>query len=159
MNHNNYRIRKPVNRIRKPVNPIIFFVGFFILFMNNQLQAQDIEKDIMGRWILESTGDQLDGGILNFQENGTYVFRKDFSDGTRAELKGGYLLDSGSSPARLRLCLGDCSAAGSEWTSEFCILRITPDDMLEIFMSSAGVYPRTFPDDMDAERMYVFDRE
>ena len=113
----------------------------------------------MGTWVLESTGDQLTGGILNFQDGGTYAFQKVFTDGTKAELKGGYLLDSNSAPARLRLCLGDCSTEGSEWTSEFCIVRLADDGKLEIYMSSTGDYPGKFPKDRSAERMYIFARE
>ncbi len=136
----------------------VLLISIFISFLN-LINAQNIEKDIMGTWILESTGDQLTGGILNFQAGDTYAFQKIFTDGTKAELKGGYLLDAGASPARLRLCLGDCSTAGSEWTSEFCILRLTDDGRLEIYMSSSGEYPAKFPKDRSAERMYIFARE
>ena len=134
-------------------------MGFFFLSAVNHLNAQNIEKDILGKWILESTGDQLTGGSLNFQDGGTYAFHKVFTDGTKAELKGGYLLDAGSPPARLRLCLGDCSAAGSEWTSQFCIVRLSGDNKLEIYMSSSGDYPGKFPKERNAEGMYVFVRE
>lgn len=152
MKNNNYRIRRPKYLI-------IVFLSCFLLLIFNQLQAQNIEQDILGKWILESTGDQLSGGILSFTEGDTYAFRKEFVDGTKAELSGGYLLDTGSSPACLRMCLGDCSAAGSEWTSEFCIVRLAPDNRLEIFMSSSGDYPVQFPKDRNSERIYVFDRE
>jgi len=113
----------------------------------------------MGKWFLESTGDQLTDGILSFQDGGTYAFQKVFTDGTKAELTGGYLLDAGTSPAHLRLCLGDCSTAGSEWTSEFCLVQLADDGMLEIYMSSSGEYPGKFPKDRNAERMYIFARE
>ena len=139
----------------------VFILAFTCLVgtLQNQLHAQDIEQDILGKWVLESTGDQLTGGTLNFLKGGTYAFEKDFADGTKAELSGGYLLDAGSAPAQLRMCLGDCDAAGSEWTSEFCIARLVPDDRLEIFMSSTGDYPGRFPKDRNTERMYVFVRE
>jgi len=137
----------------------MLFLGLVFLFVNHQLQAQDMEKDILGKWTLESTGDQLTGGTLNFQDGSSYAFQKVFTDGSKAELKGGYLLDAGAAPARLRMCLGDCSTAGSEWTSEFCILRLAGDGRLEIYMSSTGDYPGNFPKDRNAERMYVFVRE
>ncbi|HER08524.1 MAG TPA: hypothetical protein ENO20_06400 [Bacteroides sp.] len=146
-------------RIGRPGRLVIISLSCFILLFFNQLHAQDIEKDILGKWALESTGDAYTGGSINFLDGSSYAFQKEFPDATKAELKGGYLLDAGSSPARLRLCLGDCSTAGSEWTSEFCILRLAGDGKLEIYMSSTGDYPGKFPEDRNAERMYVFVRE
>jgi hypothetical protein len=152
MKHNNYRMGRPEHLI-------IASLGFFFLLNFNQLQAQDLAQDIMGKWILESTGDAFTGGSIDFLEGGTHIFKEEFPDGTKAELKGGYLLDKETEPSRLRLCLGDCNAAGSEWTSNFCIVQLAADGKLEIYMSQTGEYPDKFPEDKDAQGMYVFVRE
>lgn len=146
-------------RIRRLKHLIIVSLSCFFFLSFNQMQAQVIEQDILGRWTMESTGDAFTGGAIHFLDGNNYAFQKEFPDGTKAELKGGYLLDTEAIPARLRLCLGDCNAAGSEWTSNFCIVRMAPDNRLEILMSQTGDYPDRFPKDRNSKGMYLFVRE
>jgi hypothetical protein len=136
----------------------IFVVTGLLLSGTAQLFAQVSLQEITGNWIMESNGDQFLGGNILFMEDGQYEFYKKYPDGSGAEVKGGFILDSENSPARLKLCLGDCNAPGSEWTTSFAIVRITPEGQLELFISPGGEYPDGFPADPDAPGMYVFVR-
>ena len=152
MKPNNYSTQ----RMKSPV--IITLCSLFII-ATFQVQAQDLEKDIKGKWLMVSSGDKFLGGHILFKDGGTYQFYKKWPDGTGAEISGGYELDSNSSPTRLKICLGDCGAAGSEWTTNFGIVRFTEANQLEMYLSSTGSYPDNFPEDLNAKGMYLFKAE
>lgn len=126
---------------------------------DTSLLSSSLEDDLRGKWIIESTGDDITGGHILFQESGTYEFFRRYPDGTGAGTKGGYKLQTEGSLGFLRLCLGDCGAAGSEWTSSFSLVQLTDEGKLEIFFSPDGNYPREFPKTKDEQGMYVFARE
>ena len=134
------------------------FTGLFLCTVL-QLQAQDLEKDIIGKWLMVSNGDGFLGGHILFKDGGTYQYYRKWPDGSGAEIAGGYELDSDSNPARLKLCLGDCGAAGSEWTTNFGIIRSTEGNQLEMYFSSDGSFPDNFPKDIDAKGMCLFQAE
>jgi hypothetical protein len=121
-----------------------------------QLFGQVEDQEILGKWLMESNGDGFLGGQLTFKNDGTYEFNKKYPDGTGAEVKGGYTLNPQNRPAQLKLCLGDCNAAGSEWTTQFCNVRLNSDDRLELYISSGGNFPDGFPADTNEAGMYVF---
>ncbi|MFZ5939685.1 MAG: hypothetical protein ACOYXB_03845 [Bacteroidota bacterium] len=122
------------------------------------LSAQGIDKEIIGTWILESNGDQLSGGEITFNDKGKYQFQKKFSDGQGASESGCYRLDVRYTPANLLLCLGDCNAAGAEFTTSYCLARISKDGKLEIIISSEGNFPPKFPRDKMSKGYYTFVR-
>ena len=131
-----------------------------LLMVNGgHVKGQSMSESVSGKWILESAAEELNGGTMEFKDGMQYSFYKRYTDGTGAEVKGSYLLEEGESSHRLRLCLGDCHAAGSEWTSTFCLIRLGAGGKLEIYMSQDGNYPGKFPEDNKATGMYVFARE
>lgn len=131
---------------------LVFFYG------TQQLSAQNLEQNISGKWILESSGDQFTGGHILFNDGASYEFYKKYPDESGAEVKGSYVLNCDKKPAQLKLCLGDCGP-GSEWTSSFCIVRINPECKLELYISSGGDFPAGFPADSNEVGMYVFSRD
>jgi hypothetical protein len=144
---------------RRILSLFILILSGPIFFGEQQLLAQHMEEEIRGNWLMESNGDQFIGGNILFKNDVTYSFYKKFADGTGAELSGGYSLSAENKPAQLKLCLGDCNAADSEWTTSFCILRLNQECKLELYISSAGNYPDAFPADLNAPGMYVFVRD
>lgn len=137
---------------------ILSFSGLF-LCTALYLQAQELEKDIKGKWLMVSNGNDFLGGHILFKEGGTYEFYRKWPDGSGAEIAGGYELDLDSNPTRLKICLGDCGAAGSEWTSNFGLVRLKERNQLEVYISSSGTYPEDFPKDIEAKGMYLFKAE
>jgi hypothetical protein len=113
---------------------------------------------MIAKWIMVSNGDGFLEATIQFDESNNYLLDRTWPDGSKAEVKGGFELNSKREPATLRLCLGDCNADGSEWTSMFCIVREGTDDMLEIYISNSGEFAAGFPDDPGATGMYLFRR-
>ncbi len=138
---------------------MFFFMAILFACFSANLSAQLSEKDLTGTWIMESNGDQLAGGNINFTDKGKYQFKKDYTDGTSATLSGTYELDRNASPVKLKLCLGDCGTAGSEWTTSFCLIRISTDGKLEIICSQDSNFPSKFPKDKMAAGYYVFTKK
>jgi hypothetical protein len=134
-------------------------LALMFLFQNINATAQSVEEALNGKWVIESTGDEITGGYLIFQPGSTYEFSKRYPDGTGAGIKGGYEFKKEGSIGKLRLCLGDCSAAGSDWTSSFALVRLADEGSLEIYFSSDGNYPKKFPKAKKEKGMYVFIRE
>lgn len=112
---------------------------------------------IVGNWDMVRNGDGFSEATIHFGEDLNYQLDRTWPDGSKAGVKGGYDLNPESTPATLRLCLGDC-ASGSEWTTVFCIVRNGADEMLEIYMSDSGEFPVDFPADSDSKGMYIFKR-
>ena len=134
---------------------IIFFYCFLLLPVV-PLIAQEPGLDLMGEWELVTSGDGFQDGRIIFLDGAEYQFFRTWPDGTGAEISGGYELDTDSSPAHLRLCLDDCSAAGSEWTSSFCVIRLNSPEEMEIYISQSGAYPGGFPEDPGEQGAYLF---
>jgi len=132
------------------------FFFFSIYFIN--IYGQDLERSIQGQWTMVSNGDGFLEATLQFDQDHNYTLIRKWPDESVAEVKGGYELDHNKTPATLRMCLGDCSTAGSEWTSMFCITRMAENEMLEIYFSDSGEFPGGFPDDPGSAGMYVFSR-
>jgi hypothetical protein len=137
----------------------ILAVAMVFLIQNINVDAQSIQGAIIGKWIIESTGDEISGGHIVFQTGEKYEFYRKYPDGTGAGTKGGYVFNKEGSNGTLRLCIGDCSAAGSEWTSSFALVRLTGENRLEIYFSDDGEFPKEFPKTKDEKGMYVFVRE
>jgi hypothetical protein len=72
--------------------------------------------------------------------------------------KGEYKLNSNVSPITIDICLGECGNAGAEWTTCFGILRVLPNDTLEILTSPDSNYPTSFPDDTSGEYTMILTR-
>lgn len=134
-------------------------LAMIFLFQNINATAQSVEEALEGKWIIKSTGDEITGGYIIFQGGNTYEFFKKYPDGTGGGIKGGYEFTEMGSNGNLRLCLGDCSASGSEWTSSFALVRVTDGSKLEVYFSQDGNYPKKFPKNKDEKGMYVFMRE
>lgn len=134
-----------------------FFILFLVVSTLNS-QGQDPGEAILGKWEMVSNGDGFLEATLQFDQGNHYELVRKWPDESIASVKGGYLLDSGSTPLKLRLCLGDCNAEGSEWTSMFSIMHTEDDDMLEIYFSDSGNFPGGFPDDPGSKGLYVFKR-
>ena len=134
-------------------------VAMICLIPNIHVAAQSMEEAISGKWIIESTGDEISGGHLIFQAGEKYEFYRKYPDGTGAGTKGGYVFNKQGSNGTLRLCIGDCNAAGSEWTSSFALVRLSGESRLEIYFSEDGNFPNKFPKTTDEKSMYVFVRE
>ncbi len=138
---------------------MLLSMAIFVAAYSANLSAQGIATEIIGTWVIESNGDQLAGGTVTFNDKGKYQFEKDYADGTGATESGCYRLDTNPNPANLILCLGDCGAAGSEWTTSYCLVRISKDDRLEIIISSDSNFPNKFPRDKMSRGYYVFKRK
>lgn len=134
------------------------FCILFILLPVSHAIAQDLEETILGEWNMVSNGDGFLEATILFDQDHGYQLDRRWPDGSAAGIKGSYELDSKRSPATLKLCLGDCNAAGSEWTTMFCITRMKGADRLEIMFSDSGEFPGEFPSDPGSKGMYVFNR-
>jgi hypothetical protein len=145
----------PLQRLRFRVFP--FYLLFFLCCLINS-HGQDLNEAILGKWSMVSNGDGFLEATIAFNDDHTYQLDRTWPDASKAGVKGGFLLNSESTPATLRMCLGDCNQAGSEWTSMFCIARATGSETLEIYMSDSGDFPGDFPEDPGSKGMYIFKR-
>ena len=132
----------------------ILLITFFAI----DASGQDVEKSIPGNWKMVSNGDGFLEATLLIDPDHNYKLNRKWPDGSTAEVKGMYELDPGTKPATLRLCMGDCNAAGSEWTSMYCIVRLGGNGLLEMVISDSGEFPNKFPGDQSSKGMYVFSR-
>ena len=132
----------------------LFVVIFFIVVSTIYAQDTDVKGDIaqliIGKWEIAPTTRVISGNIT-FDENGMYDLKEKFHDGSGGGTKGEYKLNCNVSPAKMCLCLGNCDQPGSEWTTRFGIIRILPDNKLEICTSPDGNYPSDFCDDKKNE--------
>jgi len=122
------------------------------------LSAQDLETSLVGTWVMTANGDGLNGGEITFTSKGKYQFEKKYSDGTGATESGCFRLDTRDEPAKLILCLGDCGGVGSEWTTCYCLVRLTDDGELELFISPDSNFPKKIPRDRSSLGYYLFSR-
>ena len=140
---------------------MILFSGLTLLAGDNPAQTEDsakavqvveksatttsapIETSLIGTWVYVPDKYILDGEIT-FNEDGTYTKSELDKDSVRAGLTAHYVLDKSSQPYKIQLCLGECGAPGSEWTTSFGIVRFLTEDSLEIKFSPDGNYPVEF---------------
>jgi len=115
----------------------------------------DISKVIIGKWNI-AANQRVKSGDITFTADGKYDMNEKFADGSGSGTKGGYKLDCEASPVRLKLCLGGCP--GSEWTNQFGIVRLLPEDKLEILLSPDGNYPTKFLEDKSTGSTMILSR-
>lgn len=150
-----------MNRIK------VFYVFIIIFIFTGTIYAQDtpvkenISKDIsqliIGKWEI-APNKRAASGDITFYENGNYEINEKFHDGAGVGKKGEYKINSNVSPVTIDICLGKCGNAGAEWTTCFGILRILPDDKLEILTSPDSNYPTSFPDDTEGQYTMILTR-
>ena len=118
---------------------------------------EDITQLILGKWEI-APNKRAASGDITFDKNGNYEMNEKFHDGTGVGKKGEYKLNSNVSPVTIDICLSKCGGTGSEWTTCFGILRVLPDDKLEIYTSPDSNYPTSFPDDTKGEYTMILTR-
>jgi len=106
------------------------------------------EPSLIGEWTM-ITADTIPAGSLIVREDGTYT-RGD----NNASVTGPYVLDTSKSPYALDLCLGECGAPGSEWTTLFCIFRFHTADTLELRHSPTDKRYTEFTDKADENTIF-----
>ena len=117
--------------------------------------VKDVAQIILGEWKIAENGRAKSGTII-FNSNGLYEMDEKLQDGDRVGTKGGYKLNLDISPYTIDLCVGQCGAPGSEWTTRFGILRVISNDKIEIRTSPDGNYPTDFSvDPTDAYAMVL----
>jgi hypothetical protein len=135
---------------------VFFCIVLFFMFTGT-IYAQDVEPDsqdasvkedisqlIIGKWEI-APNKRAASGDITFDEKGKYDMNEKFHDGAGVGTKGGFELNCKTSPVTIKLCPGSCP--GSKWTNSFGIIRILPDNKLEICTSPDGNYPTKFPED------------
>ena len=126
----------------------LFIVIFFIITGAIYAQDADVKEDIsqliIGKWEIAPNKRAMSGDIT-FDEKGKYDMNEKFHDGTGVGTKGGFELNCKTSPVTIKLCPGGCP--GSKWTNSFGIIRILPDNKLEIYTSPDSNHPTGFPED------------
>ena len=119
--------------------------------------SKDITQLIVGKWEM-APNKRAAKGSITFDKNGSYVMHEQFHDGTGVGTKGEYILNSNVTPTRIDLCLDKCGKPGSEWTTRFGIIRVLPNEKLEIYTSSDSKHPSDFPDDTSGEYTMILTR-
>lgn len=104
-------------------------------------QAANLE----GKWTM-APNKRVQKGTITFYANNTYLMEERLNDGSGVSHKGEFKINSQASPPRLDLCLQQCGAPGSEYTTSFSIFRFLPDGKLEIRSSPNRKYPVAFSD-------------
>ncbi len=134
---------------------VIFFVTINTIYAQDAEVKEGLAQFIIGKWeIAPSTC--VESGDITFDEFGMYDLNEKYYDGSDGGTEGEYKLNCNVSPAKMCLCLGNCDQPGSEWTTRFGIIRILPDNKLEICTSPDGNYPPDFCDDkMDKYTMIL----
>ncbi len=133
-----------MNRFKAFLFIVIFFTITSTIYAQDADVKEDISQLIIGKWEIAPNKRAMSGDIT-FDEKGKYDMNEKFHDGARVGTKGGFELNCKTSPVTIKLCPGSCP--GSKWTNSFGIIRILPDNKLEICTSPNGNYPTKFPKD------------
>ena len=139
-----------MNRFKIIFFIIIIFVFTGTIYAQDAPVKEDITQLIVGKWEI-APNKRAASGDITFYENGNYEINEKFHDSAGVGKKGEYKLNSNVSPVTIDICLGKCGNAGAEWTTCFGILRVLPNDTLEILTSPDSNYPSSFPDDTSGE--------
>ncbi len=140
-----------MNRFKTFLLIAIFLIITGTIYTQDNEQ-KEITKLIIGKWEI-AANKRAQSGDITFTENGKYDMNEKFHDGTGGGTKGGFELDCKASPVTIKLCPGGCP--GSEWTNSFGIIRILPDNKLEICTSPDSNYPSKFSDDKTNKRTMI----
>ena len=119
--------------------------------------VQDLSKLILGKWQIAENG-RAKSGTITFQANGLYEMDEKLQDGSGVGTKGGYKLNPKITPYTIDLCVGQCGAPGSEWTTRFGILKVVSNNKIEIRTSPDANYPTDFSTDPLDEYYMVLTR-
>lgn len=111
---------------------------------------QSVAQLIVGKWEIAQNKRALTGSIT-FDNNGRYEMNEKLHDGSGIGKKGEYKLNSDVKPIQIDLCLDKCGQPGSEWTTNFGIIRVLSNEELEIYTSPSDKHPLDFPDDTSGE--------
>lgn len=65
------------------------------------------------------------------------------------------VLDASQEPYAIDLCVGECGAPGSEWTTTFGILRFISDNEAEIYFDPSGQRPVSFDNTEEANIHHI----
>lgn len=102
----------------------------------------------LGSWIVVAS-DYILEGDLTLNADGSYEKTEMHKDSVRATVKGKYSFDDSKEPFAIDICLGECGAPGSEWTTTFGILRFLDSGRMEIRWSETGERPAKFAAEPD----------
>ena len=117
-----------------------------------------ISKELIaGTWEI-APNKRASKGSITFDQGGTYEMNEKLQDGAGVGTKGEYKLDTGVTPEKIDLCLDKCGKPGSEWTTRFGIMRVLPDEKVEIRTSPDGKYPTGFSNDTSEEYTMILTR-
>ncbi|MCK5050116.1 MAG: hypothetical protein KAS53_00145 [Candidatus Cloacimonetes bacterium] len=146
-----------MNRFKSFLFIVIFFVTISTVYAQDAEVKEDISQIIIGKWKIAPTT-RVASGDITFDKYGMYDLNEKFHDGSGSGTKGEYKINCNVSPAKMCLCLGNCDQPGSELTTRFGIIRILPDNKLEICTSPDGNYPSDFCDDKMSENTMILTR-
>lgn len=118
---------------------------------------KDVSQIILGKWQIAENG-RAKTGTISFEANGLYEMDEKLQDGSGVGTKGGYKLNSKTNPYTIDLCVGQCGAPGSEWTTRFGILKVVSNDKIGIRTSPDANYPTDFSTDPLGEYYMVLNR-
>ncbi len=141
---------------------VFLFIAIFIvitgtIYAQDATVKEDIAQLIIGKWEIALNKRAVSGTIV-FDKNGKYDMNEKFHDGSGVGKKGEYKLNCNVSPVTIDICLGECGRPGSEWTTLFGIVRVLPDNKLEICTSPDSNYPTSFPEDKTSEYTMMLTR-
>ncbi|MFH2056737.1 MAG: hypothetical protein ABIJ61_12325, partial [bacterium] len=103
---------------------------------------------IVGVWTVVKSENVLEGE-LTLNEDGSFSKMEMHKDSVRAGMEGKYLFDNTQQPFAIDICLGECGAPGSEWTTTHGILRFLNADRIEIRWSDTDKRPTEFAAEPD----------
>ena len=119
---------------------------------------EDAAQVILGEWQIAENA-RTQSGTISFKPNGLYEMEEKLQDGDTVGTKGEYKLNLEASPYTIDICLGQCGAPGSEWTTRFGIFRVLSNDKIEIRTSPDANYPSDFSVDPTDEYFMVLSRK
>ena len=143
-----------MNRFKTFLFIAIFLVITGTIYTQDNEQ-KEIGKLIIGKWEI-AANERMTTGNITFSEDGKYDLNEKYLDGTGGGTKGDYELNCKASPVTIKLCLGNCP--GSEWTNRFAIIKVLPDDKLEICISPDGNYPSKFSEIKTSKNTMILTR-
>lgn len=135
---------------KAPMEPVVKKTG-------EMEAAKPLAERIIGTWTI-APNVRTSAGKMIFKADGTYEIAERYHDGTGAETRGEFSLDETVTPARLKLCLGECNKPGAELVTRFCILKCTAPNVIELYQSLEGSFPEDFPEDKNTENFMVLTR-
>jgi len=108
---------------------------------------------LLAEWNQLPKGESPGGGLI-IRDDGTYTRWDDHPDVKGASVTGPYEVDLAVTPHTLDLCVGECGAPGSEWTTLFCIFQLHGADTLEVRFAPDGNRRDAFVGETDQDTYF-----